>query len=131
MTMATNEVSSQVRSAEELAATVRAFADDIHEIRRPADGERLLLNLGAAQAVLTQIYDDLAQWHWHTNAAERSSVVAGNKIDEPGNPGWRRASLALQEAAQYSRDAAAALDRARTSDEVALWFDEIEIDEER
>lgn len=129
--MTTNDVTTEVRNtAERLAADMRAFSDDIHAIRWPADGGSLLLNLGSVQSALAEIYDALAQWHWHTDAAERNAAIAENKIDEPGNPSWRQASVALQEAAQYSRDAAAAIDRARTADEVAIWFDEIQIDGE-
>jgi hypothetical protein len=128
MTMSTNHSSAQVRAAERIESVIRAFAEETRGLHEPADGGSLLLSLSTAQATLSEVYAALAEWNRHVNAAEMAA--ANREGGDHGNQSWLRACLALEEASQYSRDAAAALDRARTADEVALWFDEIRSDNE-
>jgi hypothetical protein len=87
---------------------------------------RVLLRLSALQTELGTLYAEMAR---RQHDAERSEPVGEHGGHDPANPGTERASLALREAAQYSADAAAALTRARSADEVAQWFEEIRLDE--
>ena len=128
MTVTTTERSRQVRAAEELESAVRTFADGTREIVKPSDGGALLLRLAAVQSTLGEVYAALSRWH--AGAVKGRHHAGDDERGDPENPSWLRAGVALEEAAQYSRDAASALDRARTADEVALWFDELQVDEE-
>ena len=125
--MTTNETSSQVRAAQQLEGVVRTFADETREIVKPSDGADLLQSLSSVQSTLSELYTALALWHG--NAVHGRHHAGDGEHGDPENPSWRRASLALEEATQYSRDAAAALDRAHIADEVAVWFDEMRVDE--
>jgi len=121
--MSTTEPSPQValarRIAEASADLRRAGAD----VPRPSDSYAVLGALTQAQTDLTDIYEQLAQWH---AAAEVGVHHAGDDpSDESENPSWTRAELALRDAVRHSAAAAVALGLAHTANGVASWFDEI------
>lgn len=115
--------SSQIAAAERLEDAAKQFAEATKEIVRPSDTAALLLSLGTVQSTLDDIYTSLARWHGQV--VEGVHHAGEDERGDPGNPGWVRADVALREAAQYGADAAAALVRAHSANDVALWFDEI------
>jgi hypothetical protein len=122
--MPNNEITDALAELERCA---HAVADASQAISRPSDSPGIIGALGRVQLVLSNVYDGLAQWH---GAAEVGVHHAGDEdTTDPRNPGWKRAELALNEAAQYSRDAVAALERARIATMSARWFDEIRADD--
>lgn len=118
--------STQLAAAEDLEEAAKRFAAETREIPVPSETSALLLSLAAVQSTLDGVYTELARWH--------RGVVLGvhhageDERGDPENPGWMRADVALREAAQYGAQAADALGRAHSGNEVALWFDEIRDD---
>ncbi len=123
--MSNNEITDALAELERCA---HAVADAARAISRPSDSPDIMSALGRVQQLLSSVYGGLAQWH---GAAELGVHHAGEEDEtDPRNPGWKRAELALDEAAQYSTDTVAALERARTATMSARWFDEIRADNE-
>jgi len=123
----THDRSDHAATAERLEDAVGSFAETMRRTASPTHGPGVLVALRAVQAALVELYSTLA-----SDAADETSNAYDAGDDEAGglrNPGWDRVRLALEEAAQYGRDATAAIDRARNADEVAVWFDEVEADE--
>lgn len=115
-----------IAAAARVEADTAALADAIAGISRPSDVTEALSILGRAQEAMARVSAGLASWH---GAVEFGVHHSGeHSPDDPQNPGWLRAEVALEEAAQYSRDAAAALERARVANQSARWFDEIRAD---
>jgi hypothetical protein len=110
-------------ATEKLDGAAKALARAVQELPDPSDTTDLLALLSSAQSTMNEVYGRLAEWH-----LEFIRSRTGNE-HEPEGPAWIRAEMALQEAAQYARDAAAALDRARVANEVGLWADELKFDE--
>jgi hypothetical protein len=121
--------SNQVQGIERLEEAARNLAESTLDIPRPSDSKGILEGLRRSQETLDQIYRQLAEWHGSVVEGVHHSgeKTAGG---DPHNPGWIRAELALQEAAQYGADAVAALARAEGANELAVWFDEV-LDDER
>jgi hypothetical protein len=118
--------SSQIQAAEDLESAVKLLAAETREIPRPSDTTTLLTILHSVQATLDEVYSGLADWHSHVEHGKHFVVKTEHADLE--NPGWVRADIALREAEQYGADATAALERARSANEEAIWFDEIEDD---
>ncbi len=109
-----------------LESNVKQVLGELHDVPT-AEALEVLLRLSSLQSELGKLYAGMAQ---RQHNAEQSGLRDGDATHHaPTNPGSERASLALQEAAQYSADAAAALMRARSADEVAEWFEEIQLDQ--
>lgn len=124
--MHNDEVAGPLAAAMKLEADARAVADSTAKIARPSDVTEVIGTLSRIEQLMSQVYAGLASWH---GAVELGVHHAGEKEpDGPQNPGWVRAEVALEEASQYSRDAAVALERARTANMSARWFDEIRAD---
>lgn len=126
--MSDDQNTSPVETARRLEDAARNLMRSTHEIPRPSDVHEVLGALKSAQGLLTQAYEQLATWH-----AEVVQGVHHAGADEPedsGSPVWLRAEFALHEAAHYSANAVDALERARSANAIARWFDEIRVDEE-
>ena len=114
-------------TAERVEDAARDLVRSTQKISRPSDVNDVLRRLGSAQRMLTQSYEQLAAWH--------SQVVPGvhysgdGESGGSGSPAWIRAEFGLHEASHYSANAADALERARSANGVACWFDEIKADE--
>ncbi len=119
--------SAQLQAAEELANSVKVLAAETRDIRRPSDTTALLSILRSVQDGLDGIYAGLADWHSHVEHGKHFAGIKEHSDLE--NPGWVRADIALREAEQYGADATAALERARSANQEAIWFDEIEDDD--
>ncbi|MDI2097644.1 hypothetical protein [Ruicaihuangia caeni] len=112
--------------ARELERSARAVADAVSSFSKPSESTEVLSVLKAAQQTVAAAYAELASWH---GRAQLGVHHAGEHDPrDPQNPGWVRAQVALEEAAQYAADAAAALERARSANMSARWFDEISDD---
>jgi hypothetical protein len=124
--MQDDEVAGPLAAAMRLETDARAVADSTAKIVKPSEVSEVIGTLSRIQQVMSQVYSGLASWH---AAVELGVHHAGEREpDGPQNPGWVRAEMALEEASQYSRDAASALERARTANMSARWFDEIRAD---
>lgn len=109
-----------------MEVAAQAVAEAIANISRPSDVTEVISALSRVQQAMSRVYEGLAQWH---GAAKLGVHHAGEQEPEdPRNPGWIRAEVALDEAAQYGSDAVAALERARLANMSARWFDEIRAD---
>ncbi|WP_033373881.1 hypothetical protein [Glaciibacter superstes] len=117
------EDSSQIRAAEQLEKVATELAEKTKEIPKPSDISALLLSLSSVQSTLDAVYAHLAQWHGQS--VQGTHHAGQDERGDPDDPGWIRAEIALREAAQYGADAAEALVRAHSANEVTLWFDEI------
>lgn len=116
-----------IEAALQLERDATAVADALRTISRPSDVAGVIGALERAQQVLAEVYGGLASWH---REAELGVHHAGEQDPQvPTNRGWVRAEVALEEAAQYSHDTVAALQRARSANATARWFDEIRADD--
>lgn len=122
-TMQNNDATGPLAAAVALEAGARAVAESVSKIAKPSEITEVIGTLSRIQQLMSQVYAGLASWHGKVELG----VHHGGETEPDGlrNPGWVRAEMALEEASQYSRDATAALDRARTANMSALWFDEI------
>lgn len=120
------ETSGPIAAVQGMERGARSVADAITVISKPSDITEVIRTLGRVQELMSQVYAELASWH---RTVELGVHHAGeDQPADPQNPVWVRAELALEEASQYSKDAAAALDRARLASMSAHWFDEIRAD---
>ncbi|CAN5179278.1 hypothetical protein [Frigoribacterium sp. UYMn621] len=120
--------SNQVQGTDRLEDAARDLAASTRDIARPSDSKGILEGLRRSQESLNQTYRQLADWHGRVVEGVHHGGEKDGRAD-PHNPGWIRAELALQEAAQYGADAVAALTRAENANEIARWFDEVLDDE--
>jgi hypothetical protein len=118
--------SPQLHAVEQMDHAVRRLAAQKSGSGSTAEAVELLAGLQSVQAVLGAVYTDLAKAQ--EALVHQAHHAVGTQPNAPENPAPVRADLALEEAAQYGKDAAAALERAREAVEVAVWFDEIEVD---
>lgn len=118
--------SPQLHSVEQMDHAGKKLASQVGAAASPAEGVELLVGLQSVQATLSAVFTDLAKAQ--EALVHKAHHAAGAAPNAPENPAPVRADLALEEAAQYGKDAAAALERAREAVEVAVWFDEIEVD---
>ncbi|HEU0206598.1 MAG TPA: hypothetical protein VFQ74_07900 [Pseudolysinimonas sp.] len=118
--------SLKVHLVEQLGHAVRKLAAQLGDSESPAEAVELLAGLESVQAMLGAIYTDLA--NAQEARVQRAHHAVRGEPSTPDNPAPVRADLALDEAAQYGTDAAAALGRAREAVDVSAWFDEIEVD---
>jgi hypothetical protein len=126
--MTDNQELDPVVTAERLEKATRDLVRSTLEILRPSDINAVLGNLGSAQGMLAQAYEQLAAWH--ARVVQGIHHAGEVEPDGSGSPAWVRAEFALHEAAHYSANAADALGRARSANGVARWFDEIKVDEQ-
>lgn len=115
-----------VHVIEQMDHAVKKLAARVGDAGGPTETAELLAGLQSVQATLGTVYADLAKAQ--EALVHQAHHSAGAQPNAPENPAPVRADVALEEAAQYGKDAAAALERAREAAEVAVWFDEIEVD---
>lgn len=125
--MTDDQNSGSAMTAERLEAVTRDLVRATLEISRPSDINVVLRRLGSAQGMLTQAYEQLASWH--AQVVQGVHYAGEGEPDGSGSPAWVRAEFALHEAAHYSANATDALERSRSANSVARWFDEIKADE--
>ena len=124
--MQKNEAQNPIAAVGDMESSARAVADAIGDISKPSDITEVINTLSRVQQVMSQVYAGLASWH---GLVELGVHHAGEELPvDLQNPSWVRAEVALEEASQYSKDAAAALERARIANMSARWFDEIRSD---
>ena len=124
--MQNDDTMSPLTAVEEMERSAGAVEAAISDFTKPSESTQVIETLERTQQVIARTYAGLAKWH---AAAEVGVHHAGEQ--EPvdlQNPGWVRAQVALEEAAQYASDAASALERARMANMTARWFDEIRSD---
>lgn len=124
--MQEDEASGPITAMQQMESCARAVVDAVAVISKPSDITEVIRTLGRAQELMSQVYAGLASWH---GTVELGVHHAGE--DQPAdlqNPVWARAEVDLEVASQYSKDAAAALERARLASMSARWFDEIRAD---
>ena len=122
--MARDQKSNSELAADEVQRSVSALAVETRQLTHPSDTAALLARLRGVQSTLSEVYSELAAWHERQDA----TTTTGTHGD-PEAPIRVRAEVALREAAQYGVDASAALERARSAQQVELWFDELKVDE--
>lgn len=118
--------SPQVHVVEQMGHAVEKLASQVSRAASPAETAELLAGLRSVQAALGAVYTDLAKAE--EELVHKVHRAVGTAPGAPENPAPMRADLALEEAAQYAKDAAAALERARAAAGVAVWFDDIQVD---
>jgi len=118
--------SQRLHVVEQMGHAVKKLEAQVGDSGSTAESVELLAGLQSVQASLSAVYTDLAKAQEALIHQAHHAVAADPNA--PENPAPVRADLALEEAAQYGKDAAAALERAREAVEVAVWFDEIEVD---
>jgi hypothetical protein len=123
-TMARDQKSNSELAADEVQQSVSTLADETRKLAHPSDTSGLLARLRSVQSTLNEVYSELATWH-----EQNEPVTTTGRHDDPEAPIRMRAEVALREAAQYGLDASAALERARSAQQVELWFDELKVDE--
>ncbi|WAB83911.1 hypothetical protein OVN20_12905 [Microcella daejeonensis] len=125
--MNSNDPVGSIGVAVELERDVRALGDSLRHLVERSDVTEVINSLRRAQLETGRVYTALAVWHGARDS--ESSAESDPEHGRPRNPAWRRAEVALEEAAQYTADAAAALARARDAALSARWFEEIRTDE--
>lgn len=125
--MQQDEGREPIAATGELEHSARAVVEAISVISRPSDITEVLSRLTRVQEVMSQVYAGLASWHGMVEMGVHHSGEI--QPTDAHNPGWVRAEVALEEASQYSKDAAGALERARSASMSARWFDEIRADQ--
>lgn len=125
--MVDDQKSGSAMTSERLEEATRDLVRSTLEISRPSDINVVLRRLSSAQAMITQAYEQLAAWH--AQVVQGVHYAGEGEPDGSGSPAWVRAEFALHEAAHYSANAVDALERARSANGVARWFDEIKADE--
>ena len=117
-----DDESTLLQSANMLDEAAHDLACGTRAINRPYDSYVLLGRLTAAQRLLAQVFEQLADWH--------SRVVDGAHYNgEDGfavglAPGVIRAELALRDAADLAGQVEDSLMLAHSANGVVRWFDE-------
>ncbi|MEO7121745.1 MAG: hypothetical protein ABI400_01235 [Lacisediminihabitans sp.] len=125
--MSDDQKVAPLETVRRLEDAARDLARSTHEIPRPSDVHEVLSGLKSAQGMLTQTYEQLAAWH--AEVVEGVHHAGADDAEDSGSSVWVRAEYALHEAAHYSANAVDALERARSANAIAHWFDEIRVDE--
>lgn len=126
--MSDDQKTAPLASARRVEEAARDLVRSTHEIPRPSDVHEVLGALKSAQGMLTQTYEQLATWH--AEVVQGVHHAGADEAEDSGSPVWLRAEYALHEAAHYSENAVDALERSRSANAIARWFDEIRVDEE-
>lgn len=125
--MSDDQKIGSVVTARRLEDAARDLLRSTHEIPRPSDVHDVLGALKRTQGMLAQAYEQLATWH--AEVVQGVHHAGADEAEGVGAPVWLRAEFALHEAAHYSANAVDALERARSANAIAHWFDEIRVDE--